>query len=80
MAKKISPALKKAIAKKKKDKNHCTCEHDEAYGYLTLVVGGTPNQSDHNLVIRATKEGINTVFVHGNPKPPCPPGGCSTGG
>lgn len=77
--KKISPKLKAAIKAKKKDKKHCTCVHDEEYGYLVVVVGGTPNQSDHNLVMGAVKEGIHTVFVHGNPKPPCPPGGCGPG-
>lgn len=53
-----------------------TVIRDEEYGYITMVVGGTPNQSDYNFARECAKQGINVVFVHGNPKPPCPTGGC----
>ena len=72
--KKISSNLKKQIAKKKKEKR-CHCEHDEAYGYIFLMAIH-PNQSDYNFVRNCAKEGLNVGFMHGNPHPPCPPGGC----
>ncbi len=35
-----------------------------------------PNQSDFNYARNCAKEGIRIGWMHGNPKPPCPNGGC----
>jgi len=35
-----------------------------------------PNQSDYNYARNCAEKGIRLGFMHGNPNPPCPPGGC----
>lgn len=51
--------------------------------YLQVVPRNTlafqvshPNQNDFNLVNHQLSLGRAVWFQHGNPKPPCPPGGC----